>query len=65
MRAYRRNYATQVDINKAVAKIASQLAGLALTVKPNGVGHRIQCDVCGWSECYGTVTTAREHAVSH
>lgn len=65
MRNYRRTHSTQADINAYVAGIAAQLEGLNLTVTPNGYGHRIQCDTCGWSRCHGDVYGAQSHAASH
>lgn len=65
MRAYRRGYASQSDVTAAARKIQAELYGLPLTVKPNGYGYRIQCDTCGWSECHGPLTAAREHAATH
>jgi hypothetical protein len=65
MRAYRRGYASQADVNKGAAFVAAEVAGLALTVKPNGYGYRIECDRCGWSECHGPISGAKAHAASH
>lgn len=57
--------ATVSQINAAAAEFAQQVADLPLTVKPNGYGQRVECQVCGWSKCYGTVTQARDHAAKH
>lgn len=50
---------------ESVQEIADQVEGRDLKVQPNGNGHRIECTVCLWSKCHGTVQEALNHADTH